>query len=306
MRQITKGKVLAAALVLAGITGVLVYWFFANQAKVAQAHLQVVVAAQEIPRNAVITGEMLRTATMQQDAIQPGTATTPEMVIGRIANDQFESGEPILVDATLAGNRFANRIPPFMRAVTVALDPIIGVAGFLQPGDHVDVVATFMLNNGTVTKTVLQDVELLATGAQVVAGDLSGVERVLKSPNENKGEKPQAQPNATLAVLPTDAEKLILAESKGKLRLTLRRPSDISFVQTRGVTGRAVIGPVPPDVPQPGQAASTVRYAPASPMASAPSSAMYPQPLPLPAPVRAEKTVMVIRGTKVEEAVVQE
>ena len=299
MRQITKGKVLAAALVLGVITAVLVYTYLAKQTRLAQERSQVVVAAQEIPRNTVITGEMLRTATMSQDDIQPGTATAPEMVIGRIANDQFASGEPILVDATLPGNRFANRIPRFMRAVTVALDPIIGVAGFLQPGDHVDVVATFNVNNGTVTKTVLQDVELLATGAEVVAGDA----------NPNKGEKPQAQPNATLAVMPTDAEKLILAESKGKLRLTLRRSDDVSFVTTRGVTGRAVIGSVPPDVPQ--QQTAAYNPYPYQPTRSATTTTIPPfvptgittgGGLELPK----EKTVMVIRGTKVEEAIVNE
>ena len=295
MRQITKGKVLALALVLAAVTAFLVYYYLAKQDRMARLNSPIVVAAKEIPRGTVISEEMLRVASVPRDAVQPGTATATEMVVGRVANDRFGEGEPMSMEGTLPRNRLSYVIPPLMRAVTVALDPIIGVGGFLKPGDHVDVVATFNINDGTVTKTVLQDVELLATGAELIADDSGG-----------KDAKPTTQPNATLAVLPMDAEKLILAESKGKLRLTLRRPDDVSFVATRGVTGRSLIGSVPADSPQPRSSYSPMPYQPTPALASAPASppTMAPQPLPL--PVKLEKTVMVIRGTKVEEAVVQE
>ena len=296
MRQITKGKVLALALVLAAVTAFLVYYYMAKQERMARLNTPIVVAEKEIPRGTVISEEMLRTATVRRDAVQPGAATATEMVVGRVANDRFGPGDPIVLSGIVQGG-FPNIVPPFMRAVTVALDPIIGVGGFLKPGDHVDVVATFNVNNGTVTKTVLQNVLLLAAGAEIVAAE------------GKKGDKPVTQPNATLAVMPTDAEKLILAESKGKLRLTLRRPDDVSFVATRGVTGRSLIGSVPPDAPQqqtaaynpypnqPARPAATTTIAPFIPAVSSTGGGLE---------LPKEKTVMVIRGTKVEEAVVQE
>ena len=296
MRQITKGKVLAAALVLGVITAILVYSYLARQTRIAQANVQVVIADREITRGTIIEAEMLRTTALPKDAVQPGTATALEMVVGMVAKDRFGPGEAIALAGILPRNRLSYIIPPFMRAVTVALDPIIGVGGFLKPGDHVDVVATFNVNNGTVTKTVLQDVELLAAGAEIVA--VEGA----------KGEKPVTQPNATLAVMPTDAEKLILAESKGKLRLTLRGPDDVSFVTTRGMTGRALMGSVPPDAPQPAAYAPPSYHPPTTTTFGPPmrGTEMGIGPLPLPATVKPEKTVMVIRGTKVEEAVVNE
>lgn len=292
MRQITKGKVLAAALVLGVITAGLVYWFLAKQASIAQANKQVVIAAQEIPRNTPISVDMLRLG--KTEAEDPGIATSLEMVVGKVAKDRFEAGEPIALQSIQSPGGLSGIVPPFMRAVTVALDPIIGVGGFLQPGNHVDVVATFNVNNGTVTKTVLQDVELLATGAEVVSGQ-----------EEGKGGKAKEQPNATLAVMPTDAEKLILAESKGKLRLTLRGPDDISFVRTNGITSRALLGHVPPDVPPTGQASPSYPTA-YQPSLAASMAIPTPKLEPLPPPEPAGKTVMVIRGTKVEEAVVNE
>ena len=294
MRQITKGKVLAAALVLGVITAGLVYWFLTKQANITQANRQVVIAAREIPRNTPISVDMLKMG--ETEAEDPGIASSLEMVIGKVAKARFEAGEPITLQSIQSPGGLAGIVPPFMRAVTVALDPIIGVGGFLQPGDHVDVVATFNINNGTVTKTVLQDVELLATGAEVISGS-----------EGEKGGKSKEQPNATLAVMPMDAEKLILAESKGKLRLTLRSPGDVStLASARGITSRALLGVVPPDVPQASQASSSYPAAYQQPPPSLAGSLTIPSRELEPLKIKPEKTVMVIRGTKVEEAVVQE
>jgi pilus assembly protein CpaB len=193
-------------------------------------------------------------------------------------------------------------VPAFMRAVTVALDPIIGVGGFLKPGDHVDVVATFEVNDGTVTKTVLQNVELLATGSEVTAEEIN--------PKTGRMTGSKAQPNATLAVLPTDAEKLILAESKGKLRLTLRRPDDVSFTRMKGVTGRDVIGVVPPDAPE--KPVDNLLQATLAGSVGQPVAVQQPTAPAPAAPAKAGskpaagKRIQIIRGAEVEETVVPE
>src|SRR5205085_9950495 len=132
----------------------------------------------------------------------------------------------------------AYTVKPPLRAVTVALDPIIGVAGFPKPGNHVDVLATFSTDYGMVTRTVLQDIEILALGAEPQAQEID--------PNNSKTARAQPSiPNATLAVLPGEAEKLILAENRGKLRLALRAVDDTTYRGHTGVKEVTVTGIAP-------------------------------------------------------------
>jgi Flp pilus assembly protein CpaB len=210
-----------------------------------------------------------------------------------------------------------------MRAVSVGLDPVVGVAGFIRPGDHVDVIATFTIGEGTVTKTILQDVELLATGTQASVRE--------SGRGGNDTAKSSDQPNATLLVLPTQAERLVLADEKGKIRLSLRRADDKAFAKTIGATGRAVIGPVPPDAPENRELAAKLFQ----PLTRQPDmnsildkfrhSAVPPRPVYTPqirtvqaikpatskpvatsAKPMPEKHIQIIRGTKVEDVVVPE
>jgi CDP-diacylglycerol--glycerol-3-phosphate 3-phosphatidyltransferase len=110
------------------------------------------------------------------------------------------------------------------------------------------------------TKTVLQDVELLAIGSEVIQEDP-------ESPRGTAKAETRTQPTATLAVMSFDAEKLVFADSRGKVRLALRRSDDKAFVSAKGVTGRAVMGYVPSDAPDERLAAAPAReisYEPAS------------------------------------------
>lgn len=204
----------------------------------------VVVAARPIPARTVITPDLVREAIRPVAALPPNCAGSEEEVVGRVATVALAADEPIRREATAqqdASLGLAYAVPDGMRAVTVALDSIIGVAGFLKAGDHVDVVATFdtdRMSNTAVTRTVLQDVELLAIGPEVRP------EEEKKAPGE-KAARPKEQPNATLAVSPQDAEKLILAESTGRLRLTLRRAGEDLKVVLSGVKSDALVGARP-------------------------------------------------------------
>ena len=200
----------------------------------------VVLAAQEIPSGATIQPGMV-TKENRKPPFPGGVFSDETAVIGQVAittvpKDTIVTESQVRMrNATLG---LAYVVPEGMRAVTVALDQVIGVAGFLKSGDHVDVVATFHLNNGSVTKTILQDMTLLAVGSQVQQTTL-----------DTKGGRAKAEPQqtATFVADPRDAEKLILAESKGRLRLILRRQGDIVRVPTPGITSRALIGFVPSD-----------------------------------------------------------
>jgi pilus assembly protein CpaB len=302
MKITPKTRVLAMAAALGIITAGLVYSYLANQARAAKAPIQAVIATRSIAGGAILDGSMLEVRGIRGDQSPRGVIGNPEALIGMVAKRQIRAGEVLTSDCIVPKYRMSQRIPPLMRAVTVALDPIIGVGGFIKPGDHVDVIATFDVNKGTITKTVLQDVELLATGSEIIAEEID--------PQTGRQTKATPQPNATLAVMPMDAERLILAESKGKLRLALRRSDDMSFVTTRGVTGRAVMGNVPSDAPEKREPTTVTREVGANRAVTSPVQTplawqvgpITPQPGEQAA--TSGKTVEIVRGTKVEEAVV--
>lgn len=125
-------------------------------------------------------------------------------------------------------------VPPGHRAVTVAVNEVAGVAGFITPGNKVDVVLTTPLPgnpNETISKIVLQNVPVLATG-QIA--------------QEQKDGKPIVVPTVTLDLTPEDAENLVLAANKGPLQLLLRNYSDTAEVEGRGATIRKVLGGTQP------------------------------------------------------------
>jgi pilus assembly protein CpaB len=127
-------------------------------------------------------------------------------------------------------------VPPGHRAVTVAVNEVAGVAGFLTPSNKVDVVLTTLIpgsTNESISKIVLQNVPILATGQMA---------------QEQKDGKPIVVPTVTLDLIPEDAEKLVLASSKGSLQLLLRNFSDANPAEARGATiGKVLTGVSRPD-----------------------------------------------------------
>jgi pilus assembly protein CpaB len=240
MGKLTRRTIVLAAL-CAGLLAALLAYLFLNQEKVQAARMtepvQVVITTQAIPARTVIEPSMVREATRPVATLPVNSATSVREVLGQVTVAALKADAPVERAAVAAPNAslgLAYIVPEGMRAVTVALDPIIGVAGFLKAGDHVDVLATFDVDKVAVTKTVLQDVELLAIGPEVVP-------QQVKSDNSNNA-RPKEQPNATLALYPGDAEKLILAESQGKLRLTLRPMGDAAKVVLAGIRSDSLIG----------------------------------------------------------------
>jgi pilus assembly protein CpaB len=234
-------------------------------------------------------------------------------VVGKVALVTVPRNSPVAVnDIEQRGVNLGLSyvIPSFMRAVTVKVDPVIGVAGFLKPRDHVDVLATFRAGDQAVAKIVLQDVELLALGSQVEKDQME------------RGEgKPQSdgRETATLLVTPDDAQKLVLAENEGKLRLVLRSYGDVArvdakSVSTSNVTGDAVIAKrqaaaeryrnSAPPAAQPA-AAPRVIYTPAPQAATSVRVSPRPQPT-----ARSEKKpgdeIEVIRGTEIKKVELNE
>lgn len=231
--------------VACGLLAAVLTWAYLRGLQKSQAppvtlQVQVVTPLATIQAGTVIKAEMLRVQEIPEDQKPPGAVQQVQRIVGDVAAEDLPAAEPIKLTQMASqrgGVELSFVVPPRMRAVTVALDPIIGVAGFLQPGDHVDVLATFQLNDTIITRTVLQNVELLALGEQTIVSK----ERAAEKEGEEEP-KAQTQPNATLAVTPQDAQKLIISDTTGTIRLALRRKGETEYRPVKPTHIVSVIG----------------------------------------------------------------
>lgn len=177
----------------------------------SDASMSVVVAATEIPFGLKVEARHLRVITLPSGAPIGPHFSDPNQVVGLIAVQKVLPGE-ILLQAQVAkhavGTTLAAILQPTMRAITVPVNDVIGVAGFLLPGNHVDVVEARMVDQRAVTSTVLRDLLVLA---------------VDQSDARNK-DSPVLVRAVTLEVSPPQAEVLVKAMTEGKIQLTLRSP----------------------------------------------------------------------------------
>ena len=176
---------------------------------------QVVVAALEIPFGTKVEARHLKTITLPTNAPVGNHYSKANEVVGLIALQKVIAGEILLKERFAdrsAGSTLAAIVQPDMRAVTVRVDDVIGVAGFLMPGNHVDVVAARMVNQRAETHTVLRNLNVLAVD-QTAAQDK---------------DQPVVVRAVTLEVSPAQAEILVKAREEGRIQLTLRNPLDKS------------------------------------------------------------------------------
>jgi pilus assembly protein CpaB len=227
------------AVAIAAVASISLYNYLKGQtAKVQEAVAtgKVVIAAGDIPTGSTINDTQVKVANWPKTDMPPGqTFSSPDQVVGRVAMERFFPGDPIigakLVPQGGQTGVLSYKIPEGHRAMTVGVDQVAGVAGFISPGNRVDVVLTTSeAGKKTVSKIVLQDIPVLATG-QVVS--------------QQEGGKPQIVPTVTMDVSPEDAEKLAIASTQGKLQLVLRRAGDSDIAKTTGATVAKVIGGVP-------------------------------------------------------------
>ncbi len=267
-RQKTVIVVTILAILIAVAAAGLMYNFLRKQELTSAGQTQaIVVAAMNIPIGSKLTDAMLKTAPWPRQSIPQGSVTDPKVLSGaqRIALKDIPAGEPVTEDklapSGAAGTGFMTYIiPPGHRAVTVAVNEVAGVAGFLTPNNKVDVVLTTPLPNNPsefISKIILQNVPVLATG-QIA--------------QEQKDGKPVVVPTVTLDLIPDDAEKLVLSSSRGTLQLLLRNFSDTAEVDARGTTiGKVLRAESAPVVKASAPVVRVIRRAPASRPASSPN-----------------------------------
>jgi len=209
----------------------------------------VVVAKLEIPLGAKITAEQLALAPIPNGSAPDGAFRKLEEVVGRVAITQIGLREPI-TKLKLApegvGAGLPAVIPEGYRAMTVKVDDVVGVSGFVMPGSYVDVVAVIVpvasnasAPQGPVSKIVLQNIKVLASGPKI------------DSPDNQR--EPTNVKAVTLQVTPEQAEKLVLAANEGKLQLVMRNYGDMEDTQTTGANKATLLSgdtvklePVPP------------------------------------------------------------
>ncbi|MFT5728444.1 MAG: pilus assembly protein CpaB [Desulforhopalus sp.] len=187
------------------------------------------VAAQDIARGHKLLPEDVRSVAFLTKTLPKGTFSEDHSPVSRVSIATVQVGELILESKLAPENvtqgGLAVVISPNKRAISVKVDQVIGVAGFIQPGQMVDVLVSIGSDKekaGFITKTVLQNVLILATGTQIQ-----------ESADKKKDKKVGV---VTLEVTPDESENLALAVSKGRIVLALRGYTDKEDVLTRGAT----------------------------------------------------------------------
>jgi pilus assembly protein CpaB len=175
--------------------------------------IKVVVAADDIQIGSKLTARDVTTIMVSPAAVPQGAFGDPAKTVGRGAILPVSKGDFILSSKLAplnAGAGLPSMIPQGMRAVSVRVNDVVSVAGFVQPGSRVDVLATGNQGgNDRQTTTVLENVLVLAVGKNL----------------DQSTEAPTA-PVITLAVSPDDAQKLALVSQEGRIQLSLRNPLD--------------------------------------------------------------------------------
>lgn len=173
----------------------------------------VLVAAMEIEPGVIIEEKHLKTRLMEVDWIDETTLTEPSQAVGKVVSNSIYEGElvsPNRIAVLGEGVTLAAMIPEDKRALTIRVNDVIGVAGFLLPGNKVDVLNT----KGSGTTTVLKNIKVLA------------VDQTART----KDNKPVIVRAVTLEVSPKEAEKLLTENSKGSIQLALRNPLTVDKV----------------------------------------------------------------------------
>ena len=228
--------ILLISFVIAGGCAFLVYRIVGARIASSKPVLttKVVAAASDIKLGTVLTATDLTTSDIQ-GTVPKGAILKPESVIGRGVISDIYQGEPIL-ESRLApqgsGGGLASTIPDGMRAMAVRVDQVVGVAGFVTPGLRVDVLASGVPpgaegNQGTETKTILQNIQVLSAGTDIQK-DAEG--------------KPQQVQVVNLLVTPEQAQTLSLASTELRIQLVLRNPLDTKVAQVQGTAMGQMFG----------------------------------------------------------------
>lgn len=289
MVKLSSKGLVGIALGLSLVTSALVYNYLRESSKqpVPSDLATVITARKDIPPKTRITAEMVQEAQLPSEYIQGGAVREMAKVVGVVTREAIIAGEQVLERRLLTAGKqagFTGVIPAGKRALTVAVSDVTGVAGLLKAGDFVDAIVTFdqQIVGDNVSQILLQNVLVLA------------VNRDIEAPQERDAKKDAPKDavvklaTVTLAVSPSEATRVTLAEEKGKLRFSLRPfLPETELIAQQPVTPTDLVG-VQKSPLQQGKEQAKPATAATPPSAHSPSDS------------RTVPGIMVIRGTKIE------
>jgi pilus assembly protein CpaB len=244
--------------------------------------VNVVVAQHPLKLGTRLTKDHVKLVQWPANAPVAGTFEKVEDVVDRGVIATVEQNEPVTnakLAALEAGAGLPPSIPPGMRAISVKVNEVVGVAGFVVPGTRVDVMVTLSKgqNDDSLTRVVVSNAQVLTAGTRY---------------DQEKAKEGTPIPSTvvTLLVTPEDGERIALAASEGQIMLALRNPLDTTPTTTSGVRTAGLFGQAAPVVKD-----RPVRLAPAKPV----------QPVVVEAPKPSAYTVEAIRGAKRTEEIVR-
>ena len=265
----TKGKNFLIVAVMLGMAAAIVgYYGLTSMASNATAQQNanfknVVVTVADLTYGVKLDKEMLRMVRYPKESVPEGAFASMDSVVGQTTKVFMSAREPVTaIKLSSRGGGLSMLVRPQMRASSLEVNNVSGVSGFVLPGDRVDVLTTVDgrgANEDAVTRTVLQNIEVLAAGQKT----------------EQKDNKPITVQSVTLLVNPDGAETLALALHEGKIHLVLRNPDDQELVQVatlstremldrKAMAARATSGPRRPAVTTPTQVAYSKPAPPAN------------------------------------------
>jgi len=233
--NLPKGTIFLAAAVVAGLIATYgIHRYVSIKTRVVKTPTrQVFIATADISPGTALSKTVVKAVNWPPSVIPPNCASSMGEIENRVAKAPIPQGNPVLFSmlapvGTAAG--LSGILEDGKRALTVKVDEVAGVAGFIHPGDHVDVLMDMaMKEQGQqehFSKTILHDIMILTTG------------QIWEQKGDNK---PMVVNTVTLELSPDQAEVLNLASNNGKIRLALRNRNNKTVAQTSGVTTSILI-----------------------------------------------------------------
>lgn len=282
--------VLMIAIVTASIASFGVYRAMAQMpAQRVESMKSVVVAARPLVIGTAITAKDVKLVSWPASSLVPGAITDITAAVDRGLLTSVLENEPLTTDKLASiesGAGLSPAIPTGMRAISVKVNDVIGVAGFIVPGSRVDVVVTIRRPNDSMTRTAASNVQVLTSGTRKAQENPGASVSRLGDTGETV---------VTLMVTPRDAERIALAQAEGQIMLVLRNPLDTDATLTAGIKTDSLMGS------EPAAAAPAVRAAAPKRVASAPPPVVAATPPAPPAPPAVE----AIRGGKRTDEVIK-
>jgi len=226
--------------ILLGLEAAAVVFLYLNQQSAANVTTRqtrpVVVAATDQPFGTKLDRNMLKVVNYPKDSVPANAYSSLDSVVGQTTKIFLASKEPVLASKlSTIGGGLSMMVRRDMRASSVTVNLVSSVSGFVVPGDKVDVLVTIdqtAQQQIATTKTILQNIEVLAAG--------------VKTEQRDQENKPNTDlQTITLLVDPTAAERMALAMHEGKIHLTLRNPEDSDSSSVKPLDTRELLGGVP-------------------------------------------------------------